>query len=370
MAGALAALEQATADYEELTRRFPDDLDLWLALATCHRETADCLFGIFDNSLPRVRRHYRRANAILERLARKNPTAMNIRVEWALCMNDESATLPHATREERERLVRQVELSIAIARELVASDPDVPRYLATLGPGLMTYGQWLSEAGRSEEGLAYLKEACDVLERRDFTGSFSFQQGRRLQLRARLFLAVYLARAGRAGDALETVRQAVAMNDAATGAREIFDYASATARIHLLHSYLAFGASKPDEAAAAAERAAALLEPLNVPSAHETWDLGALHMIWYMQGRPAAPGHSAVPAGSPEHAAAGLALVRRAAERGVIDPRTTAAFFGPVLGHLSEYRQLMTDLNFPADPFQPTPVSQDTGPLPPTGANP
>jgi serine/threonine-protein kinase len=352
--GALAALEQATADYEELTRQSPGDLDLWLALATCHRETANCLINIVDNSLPSARRHYRRANAIYERLGRKNPTAMNIRVEWAWCMNDESSqTLPHATLEQIEGQLRKLELSIAIARELVAADPDVPRYLATLGPALMTYGQWLSEAGRREEGLAYLKEACEVLERRDFTGSFSYQQGRRLQLRARLVLAVLLARAGRAGDALETVRKAEAMSDAYTGTREIYDYASATARIHLLHTYLAFGAGKPDEAATASERAAALLEPLSVPSAQETWDLGALHVIRYMQGRPTAPGRPGEPPGRPEHAERALALVRRAAERGYIDSGTTAAFFGPVLGHLPEFRSMMEDFKFPADPFGP-----------------
>ena len=53
-----------------------------------------------------------------------------------------------------EGQLRELELSIAILRELVAADPDVPRYLATLGPGLMTYGQRLFEAGRPEEGLA------------------------------------------------------------------------------------------------------------------------------------------------------------------------------------------------------------------------
>ncbi len=346
-------------------RKAPDDLDLWLALATCHRDTANCLVTLVDNALPRARRHYRRANTIFERLARKNPTATNIRVEWAWSLNDESSqTLPHATREQIDRQLRALELSIAIGRELIAVDSDVPRYLATLGPGLMTYGQWLSEAGRREEGLAYLKEACDVLERREFTESFSYQQARRLQLRARLLLAAYLARAGRLAEALETIRTAEAMSDAYTGTREIYDYASATARIHLLHSYLAFAAGKPDEAATASERAAALLETLGAPTALETWDLGALHVIWYMQGRPAAvPGRSGEPPGRPEHVARALALVRRAAERGYIDLGSTAAFFGPVVGHLLEYRQLMTDMKFPADPFQPDPATEDASEL-------
>jgi hypothetical protein len=47
----------------------------------------------------------------------------------------------------------------------------------------------------------------------------------------------------------------------------------------------------------------------------------------------------------------------------------TAAFFGPVLGHLPEYQRLMMDLPFPADPFMPLPDGPDAGPLPPAGAD-
>ena len=39
-AGTTGLLERATADYEALTRRFPGDIDLGLALANCHAETA------------------------------------------------------------------------------------------------------------------------------------------------------------------------------------------------------------------------------------------------------------------------------------------------------------------------------------------
>jgi hypothetical protein len=84
-----------------------------------------------------------------------------------------------------------------------------------------------------------------------------------------------------------------------------------------------------------------------------------------VQGRRAGPGRPSEPPGRPERAERALALLRRAAERGYIDSGSTAAFFGPVLGNLSEYRRLMTDLNFPDDPFQTDPATEDAGdPLP------
>ena len=82
-------------------------------------------------------------------------------------------------------------------------------------------------------------------------------------------------------------------------------------------------------------------------------------MLWYLQGRSAGQGRSAEPPGRPEHAAQAIALVRRAAERGYVDVSFTLGFFGPVLGRLPEFRALMEDLEFPADPFVPDRGSED-----------
>jgi hypothetical protein len=119
-----------------------------------------------------------------------------------------------------------------------------------------------------------------------------------------------------------------------------------------LHSYLVFGAGGPAEAACSVERAAAILEPLYL-SADAIWLLGAIHGLWYLQGRSATPGRAAEPPGRSEHAAQAIALVRQAAERGYVDVNLTAAFFDPVLGHLPDFQSLMEDLKFPADPFRP-----------------
>jgi tetratricopeptide (TPR) repeat protein len=370
--GTLADLEQAIADYEELTRRAPGDIDLLVALANSHREIGFYLYYFIDRSAARRLRHARRAKAIYERLARENPTATASRAEWARCLIEDANTgRPDATREEIEEHLREVELSVSIAREVVAADPDVPRYRTTLGQSLYQYGVMLADEGRREEGLAYIKEACDVLAQRDFAGSsFLFRSGGFQLLQARLRLAAYLAMAGHAGEALDAARKAAAMDDADTSPREAFIYLNATSLIHLLHSYLAFGAGERAEAAEAAERAAALLETLAEPNTVETWTQGCLHMIWYMQGRRAAPGRPAEPPGRPEHAAQAVALVRRAAERGYNPLGITAGFFGPVLGHLPDFRRLMMDLPFPDDPFVPLPEAPDDSPLPPAaGAN-
>jgi serine/threonine-protein kinase len=279
--GTLATLEQAIADYEALTRRAPGDIDLLVALANSHREIGRYLASDMDRSDARRLRHVRRAKAIYERLARENPTATTLRAEWAMCLHSDANNLrPDATGEEIEEHLREAELSVSIAREVVAADPDVPRYRTALGQGLYAYGSALADEGRREEGLAYLREACDVLAQRDFAGSsFLYRSGRFQHLQARLRLAAYLAMAGRAGEALDTARETAAMDAADTGSREAFTYVSVPAQCHLLHSYLAFGAGERAAAAEAAERAAALLEPLAEPTVHETWDRGALHAI-------------------------------------------------------------------------------------------
>ena len=77
-------LEQAIADYEELTRRFPGDIDLWLALANCH--------GIWPIAIVIQRRHplARRAAARptgqgdLRAARPRNPTVTSIRVRVGL----------------------------------------------------------------------------------------------------------------------------------------------------------------------------------------------------------------------------------------------------------------------------------------------
>jgi tetratricopeptide (TPR) repeat protein len=373
-AGTLAALERAIADYEALTLRFPGDIDLWLALANCHYATGHYLAVYVDNPHARMRRHVRRAKSIYERLARENPTVTSIPEGWAWCLNSPgNEPRPGATGEERQARLRDAELALALSRGLVAVDGDVPLHAALLGASLASYGAMLFDVGRrDEEALADLREGCELLERSDFTrSSFLFERGRFVQIENCLQLSICLAMSGRPGDALTAIRKTIEMDDAYTGSREVRWQVGVMARCQMLRSYLAFGAGLKEESAGSAERAANLLEPLTDSIAQETWDRAAMEGLWWMEGRRAAPGRLAEPPGRPEHAARALALLRQAADRGYIKLPATAALFGPIMGPLPEYQRLMTDLPFPADPFQPLPDTPDDGPLPPvSGAAP
>jgi tetratricopeptide (TPR) repeat protein len=366
---AVGWIERAIADYEELTRRFPGDVDLWLELAQCHSWMCECLYFTVDNSPARQRHFFRRAEVIFERLARENPTLTSVRKIWAshLCINFDRSSFSG----DRKAQLKNLKLGVQLYRELVASDPGIPRNTAGLAQGLAFYGFALWQAGRRSEAMPLLKESLELFETKDFA-DLSYGDGfgisGRMHVASRLAIAMSFS--GQASEGLGVVGRSLPVGERIiTRVDSRFDR-YALAQNLALHSYLAFGAGKSAEASRSVERAAALLEPLDL-SPEMTWIVGAIHMLWYLQGRPSAPDRPAEPPGRPEHAAQAIALVRRAAERGFVDLNLTVGFFGPVLGHLPEYQRLMMDLPFPADPFLPLPDPQDTGPLPPAaGANP
>ncbi len=283
---ALSYLNQAVADYETLTLRFPNDLKLWIALARCHRDTGQHLGNQVDDSDALRLRHGRRAIAILERLARDNPTAISIQAEWAAALcNDANA--PPPGRELSDAWASNLELCIRVLREVVAADPNLPEPLADLGRALMMYGSVLRGRGRPDEGLTYLKEARSVFARRDFNEpGFRYIDGYYHRLQTEVLLAYTLAAKGQLAEALDVIRQGSAMCNAASDHREAIFWGRTTrGRIHLLHSYLAFAARQVEEAADAADRADAVYEKVVEPTKLETWDLAAMHLIWFMEGR-------------------------------------------------------------------------------------
>ena len=216
---ALSHLNQAVADYETLTRRFPNDLKLWIALARCHRDTGQHLAA---NSTTRMLwlRHGRRAIAILERLARDNPTAISIQAEWAAALCND-ANLPPPGRELSDYWTRDLELCIRILREVVAADPNLPEPLADLGLALWNYGNALHGRGRREEGLTSLKEARSAPARRDFSEpGFRYIDGYYHRLQTEVNLAYSLAAKGRPAEALDLIRQGSAICNAASHYRE------------------------------------------------------------------------------------------------------------------------------------------------------
>jgi eukaryotic-like serine/threonine-protein kinase len=346
---ALGWFERAIAEYEELTRRLPGDVDLWLALADSQNAMCEFLWLNVDRSQARQRHSFRRAEAIYGRLARDNPTVSRVRLGWAQLLIDGERSFFGDLNEQ----LKYRKLSVQLLRELVASDPGVPRVVAGLSLGLTSYGFVLWEAGQRSEGMHLLKESVELCETRDFS---EFAYGDATGAFARLIsarnLAVALAFSGQAAEGLRVVGRSLAVGERVIARQNSRSVREVFAQSLALHSYLAFGVGSPAEAAGSVERAAAILEPMDRPPP-TIWLLGSIHALWYLEGRSAAPGRVAEPPGRPEHAAQSIALLRRAADRGYIDVNMTAAFFSPILGHLPEFRSLMEDLKFPADPFRP-----------------
>ena len=352
----LARCERAIADFEELTRRLPADVDLWVDLANGHRLMCKFLWSV-DRSRARQRRSFRKAVAIYERLARENPTVTNIRRLWAATLTGTTATRSSLF-ELKERL-NYLKRGAELWRDLVAADSSVPRITVNLYGSLADYGFALWESGERSEGLRLLKESVEFMEEKDFSKtSYGDEYGSAIRLTSARNLAIALAFSGQAAEALAVVGRSLVAGEQIVSRGDGEGLQGVFAQNLVLHSYLAVGAGLKAEAARSVERAAAILEPLDL-APNDAWLLGGVHMVWYLQGRTAGQGRSAEPPGRPEHAAQAIALVRRAAQRGYVDVNLTLGFFGPVLGHLPEFRALMEDLEFPTDPFVPEPGSED-----------
>ena len=265
----------------------------------------------------------------------------------------------NSSSEGRNELLKNLKLCVQLYRELVASDPGVPRIKAGLGQSLASYGFALFQAGRRSEGMPLLKEALELFENRDFDDlSYGDYFGANGRMNVASQLAIALAFSGQASEGLDVVGRSLPV-----GERIIARFDGRNVRFSLaqnlaLHSYLAFGAGRTAEAARSVERAAALLEPLDLPP-DMTWIMGAIHMLWYLQGRPDAPAGPPSPPDDPSTPPRPSPWSDRPPSRGYVDLNLTAGFFGPVLGHLPEFQQMMMDLQFPADPFRPESGSED-----------
>ena len=355
--GAVGWIEQAIADREELTRRLPSDVDLWVELADAHKAMIEYHYFNVDRSASQQRDLFRRAYAIFERLARENPTVAQVRFSWAELLCDNVSFL-----EDSNERLKYTKLGVQLYRELIASDPGVPRVAGALSQALAGYGFALWQSGERSEGMRLLKESLELFEKQDFSASsYGDARGAYARLGSAVQFAVALAFSGRAAEGLEVLGRSLAVGERIIARHEGRPVRVLFTQTLALHSYLAFGAGRAADAARSIERAAAVLESIDLDP-RATWLMGAIHMLWYLQGRTAGPGRPAEPPGRPEHAARSIALVRRAAERGYVEVNLTAAFFGPVLGHLPEFRRLMEDLGFPTDPFPTEPGSEDGEP--------
>ena len=76
---ALGWFERAIAEYEELSRRLPGDVECSLALSACHLNMCEFLIENVDRFQTRHRHSFQRAEAILDRLIRENPTITRAR---------------------------------------------------------------------------------------------------------------------------------------------------------------------------------------------------------------------------------------------------------------------------------------------------
>ena len=284
---------------------------------------------------------YRESLAITRKLANDNPALTDVQLRQALGRLSLGRLLSATGRPaEAEAEVRE---GLAISRKLVDDNPSSRNFRSSLAAGHNDLGVLLGTTGRPKEAEAEIREAMAIRRRlsdevpdvTEFRESLAWSHHD---------LAGLLSRAGRTGEAMGSSERAVAIFRglvAATPAKR--SYRDGLARSLALRADALRAPGRSDEARAGSEGSS--------PRPGEDWyDLACGHAELAGTADPSRPD---TPVGEGEaEAKAAIDALRRAVAAGYRD-------FGAMekdkalapLRSRPDFRLLMMDLAFPADPF-------------------
>ncbi len=198
------ALRRAIALLETLAKEFPNDTRYRTELASTYSTLG---FTLVDTGETRPGSEaYRRATEFMESLASASPAAPDPRERLSVAYR-RLGTLPGIPTLEAEQALRS---AVRICQNLVAEFPDNPLYRADLVTSLEHLGYVLTGSGLHREAEQAFREAIA-----DYGTSLAPSHRCELLVALNRGLAGVLNRAGRPDDAVEVLRRAVALSEAA-----------------------------------------------------------------------------------------------------------------------------------------------------------
>jgi len=346
LAGALAEQRKFQELMRALAAEHPADCKFRRDLAVSHNWVGGVLQKIGDPA--GALREYRTGQELVRALAAEHPAVPEYRSDLAVSHNRVGSSLA-ATGDLAGALVEQKK-NLEMFRAMAAEHPDVPDYRRELAVGHIRVGNLLTRAGRPAEAL-YELERCRSLLEALVQADPNVPDYRDLLGLALNSAADALRDLGRIDEARDRVARAVAVAEALASAwPKAPAYSDGLADALRRRAWLRFEAGDAAGSASDARRAVDLLEGLPSRSGWQWFWLACARATLAAAAVYDGPGPSVV-------AATGLADratddLRRAAAMGYRNPAQYR--YEPALDRLrsrDDFRELMRDLDFPADPF-------------------
>jgi serine/threonine-protein kinase len=341
---ALAAYRRALAIVERMAAATPDEPELRNRLARCHTDIGFTLRTM--GRAVEARQSYGRVRTILEPLARDHPGIARHREHLSFTLSNLGVIEQDLGRTpEAIHLHRQ---ALEIHEGLVRHQPGNAGYRNDLGWCLRFLSQALASAGdlgaarRSVERAVALFEGLVRDGHRD--AEIRWRLARSLDEIGRIG-----SLSGRPADAAEALERAAGIHEALARDNPGF-YGVDIIRNRLYAACQRLAAGRPEEARACLRRAEdELKRSRRDPAGMLLHDLACSHILWSAAEREGAIG----PAEREARTRRAIAVLRRAVTAGHADLRQVRR--DPVLDPLRRRRdfdEMILDLSFPADPFR------------------
>ncbi len=345
-AEALESYEKALAIQQKLADDNPAVTDFRSRLAASHTNIG--IQQMFTGKPVEAMESYRRALAIRQKLADDNPAVNDFRSRLAISYTN-IGVLQSNTGKPVEAL-ESYRRALVIQQRLADDNPAVTVFRFLLADIFTNLGSLLVHNGRATEALAeFLRE--EAIRTKLVQDNPLAPHFRERLANCENNTATALLRLGRPAEA-----RALCERAAELGGALVKDHPESVAyRAVLAESLLRSGLARRDEgddasAAAAWRRAVAVLEEAREPDAQVTFLHACCHAS--LSGAAGRPGSGVTTNEVGAEAAKALTLLLRAAATGFRDPATyrNETALHP-LRNRPDFRLLMMDLTFPAEPF-------------------
>jgi tetratricopeptide (TPR) repeat protein len=345
---AVADFRRALAIREALAASAPADPRQQATLTQVHLKIGKALRDI--GRLGEALRSYERSLAIAEALVRDHPTDVSYEEQLSWCLQNLGAVQHH--RGHPDEAIRSQQRVLAIREALARDDPASPKRLSALAWCQMDLGMALEAVGRREEALRRVTQAVaahEELVRADPADVFY-----RERLATCLSNLVNLKRRAGAPEARRTLERIVAIREAlARDNPTSFHY-----QVGLTWSYLALAseqaAADPGGALINIRKAERIVERSSHVNPTILYNLACAYAQCSAGARRGGGDLTPTERAAPEDCAdCAMAALRRAVAAGYANvPLIRRDVDLDPLRSRRDFRELLMDLTFPADPFQ------------------